>query len=263
MLPTINTALLAVRIDQFHDVVLGTVDSFTVAKDEVLWLRCRIWSPPRNQQAWMDHSASLCNTGHVFVFWFVVSNRRANVIPVSPHPMAAKLPCSKRIVSSQPPATQLFSTAINGAPCSAWFDPSQSQGTWKCGHVMHKAKRRKSTSWRVCWTCFVASFTDFSRIHAIPCHSCLPCTSDRFVSNLHSCIRWNSGGWVSSRVSLSKEKNIHGIIWLFFCKATRHGLRSFMKDKKKVSHFIKLSYLLLKFVEEENLLWCDGHLNPW
>lgn len=36
MLPTINTALLAVRIDQFHDVVLGTVDSFTVAKDEVL-----------------------------------------------------------------------------------------------------------------------------------------------------------------------------------------------------------------------------------
>lgn len=36
MLHTINTALLAVRIDQFHDVVLGIVDSFMITKDKVL-----------------------------------------------------------------------------------------------------------------------------------------------------------------------------------------------------------------------------------
>ena len=118
-------------------------------------------------------------------------------VPVSPHPMAAKLPCSKRRVSSQPPATQLSSTATNCASCSAWFDPSQSQGTWKCGHVMHKAKRRKSTSWRVCWTCFVASFTEFfpGFMPFMPFHA-FHAPSDRFVSSsglLHTMeLRWLS-----------------------------------------------------------------------
>ena len=230
MLPTINTALLAVRIDQFHDVVLGTVDSFTVAKDEVLWLRCRIWSPPRNQQAWMDHSASLCNICHVFLS--------------APIPCRPSCPCSKRRVSSQPPATKFSSTATNCASCSAWFDPSQSQGTWKCGHVDAQGQAPEEHILESLLDMLLyASFTDFFPYFPgfMPFMPSMPSMHFRIVSftNLHSCIRWNSGGWVSSRVSWSRgSTHIHGASSGFFCKATRHGLQSFMKDKKKVSQSI-------------------------
>ena len=94
--------------------------------------------------------------------------------PRQPHPMVAKLLCSKRRVSSQPPATKLFSSRT-AANCAKQCMIPPNLRTWKCGHVMHKAKRRKSTSWRVLDVLW-SYFTDFSSKD-----SCVPCTSVRFM----------------------------------------------------------------------------------
>lgn len=99
--------------------------------------------------------------------------------------------------------------------------------------------------------CFFHRFFQDS-CHSMPFMPSMHFRSFRFKSPfLHTMeLRWLSQ--FQGLLEQGKKHPWHHLV--VFCKATRHGLRSFMKDKKKVSHFIKLSYLLLKFVEEENLL---------
>ena len=85
-----------------------------------------------------------------------------------------------------------------------------------------------------------ASFTDFFQDSWLPCHSCLPCTSDRFVSS-SGLLHTMELRWLSQFQGLLEQGrfHIHGHHLVFFCKATRHVLQSFMKDKTKVSQFIE------------------------
>ena len=156
---------------------------------------------------------------------------------------------------------------------------------WKCGHVMQRAKRRNSTSsshvgivekvhwksvylqkqedpsnlWQHVWSHHVTYSArtrqgNWCHISAAPCGTC---------------IRWNSGGCVSSSVSCSARMRANKrpcefqsyllfqerVVELRLCMYT---IYISCNSKHKLT---ESWWSVLKLIEEQHLLRCNGHLN--